>query len=318
MNEQPVVTLLSWTSNPLETVYSVWEASKTTDVLLTPQDVKEGIDPAEVEKLFRAVIAQHIPIGEHINFVFMLENISVSWREHAVRHRIGTVISPERLGADIVVDKIPDLASSSWWSQSMRIQSMEGFASRGEFRLPQTVIDKGKDAELLFKDTMHEVQRAYEALVAAGVPMEDARELIPIAAQHRISWSLNISSLQHILSKRGCWILQLGIWGPIITGMVKELVKKVHPVFSELVTPPCLSGDDFTGCVYHEECRRRLTGDDALPPCPLHLSQHVLPSTGEDMDDAFRAYPRMKEMEKRAEEYRLFWGRNPFTGKREV
>jgi len=217
-NAQPKVTLMTWTMNPLETVYAVWMASKTEDELVSPFDVKTSVPQDEVEKLFRAVIAQRIPIGEHVDFVFMLENVSVSWREQAVRHRIGTLPSPERIGADIVmVDRIPDLPDSSWWSQSMRIQDMSHFAQTGMYRLPDTVVKAGKEAELLFKDTMNDIERAYAALVKAGVPMEDARELIPLGAQHRISWRLNIGSLQHIVGKRGCWILQLGIWGQVIT-----------------------------------------------------------------------------------------------------
>lgn len=330
MNPKPRVTLLSWTMYPLETVYSVWEASKGEDKLRTPEEIRKTVSPEEIEELFRAVIAQRIPVGEHVDLVFMLENVSVSWREQAVRHRIGTNPSPERLGSDIVMlDKMPDLADSSWWSQSMRIQNMGKFADNGAYRLPETLAGKrtsgtgpgyiDEDAEAVFHRVMNHIQDAYNALVAAGVPMEDARELIPLGAQHRISWRLNIGSLQHIVGKRGCWILQLGIWGPIITGMIEECALKIHPIFRELVTPPCLHGDDFKGCIYMEECRRRITGDDALPPCPLHLNYHhihedqrgMLPLALQDVD-----VPMKDEMMLRAESYRHFWGRNPYTGHR--
>ena len=270
----------------------------------------------EVEELFRAVIAQHIPIGEHVHFVFMLENVSVSWREQAVRHRIGTKISPERLGADI----IPDLADSSWWSQSMRIQNMGEFASNGAYRLPESIKNhEDKEAADMYHHTMRAIERTYNTLVANGVPMEDARELIPLGAHHRISWDLNIGSLQHIVGKRGCWILQLGIWGPVIMGMIEELATKVHPIFRELVCPPCIKGESFHECIYMEECRRRLTGDDLLPPCPLHLFQHELKIHPIDMDAAIDAankaeIPMKLEMIARAEMYRKFWGRNPYTG----
>jgi len=333
MNPEPKVTLVTHTLDPLETVYSVWQASKGEAPLMSTEDVKRNISPDKVEDLFRAVIAKRIPIGEHIDFVFMIENVSVSWREQAVRHRIGTNPSPERIGADITMDRIPDLADSSWWSQSMRIQDMSNFAAKGAYRLPETVVAAGPEAVKKFKDRMASIASTYNELVDMGIPMEDARELIPLGAQHRISWRLNIGSLQHIVSKRGCWILQLGIWGPVITGMISELATKVHPIFSELVTPPCLKGDEFTGCVYHEECRRRYTGDDDLPPCPLHLTHHKLPeASGKPVIDGFRApetiagivntmssdmgLPRFSEMRQRAEDYKAFWGRNPYTGKR--
>jgi len=315
MNE-PEVTLLTWTRDPLELVYSVWEASKTEEPLRTPAEIKRDVAPEEIEKLFRAVIAQRIPIGEHVDLVFMLEGVSVSWREQAVRHRIGTLPSPERVGADIVMDEIPDLAKSSWWSQSMRIQDMGSFATNEAYRLPLT-IQQHPDSTLidLYRATMERIQAGYNALVAAGIPMEDARELIPLGAQHRISWKLNISALQHIVGKRGCWILQLGIWGPIIEGMINECAEKIHPIFREMVSPPCMSGDDFMGCVYKEECRRRLTGDDKLPPCPLHLNREwttePLPLALGNVD-----VPMKAEMMERATQYERFWGRDPWTGTR--
>lgn len=337
----PKVTLLTWTQDPLETIYSVWDQSKTKKPLMTTAEVKEKVPREEVEKLFRAVVAQHIPVGEHINFVFILENISVSWREQAVRHRIGTKASPERIGSDIVMmDALPDLSDSSWWSQSMRIEDMSDFCTRGAFRLPETVEAAGGRVRGIYEAAMINAQAAYKDLVAAGIPMEDAREVIPLGTQHRMSWSLNMSALQHIVGKRGCWILQLGIWGPVIMGMVEELATKVHPIFREVVTPPCIRDDNFTGCVYHEEVRRRYTGDDKLPPCPLHLAHHVFipdgPVTGAALsanmtksvlpkpnnrlrvvNAAIEANESMgAAMVERSGDYQAFWGRNPFNGKR--
>lgn len=321
-NPTPKVTLLTWTKDPLETVYAVWEQSKGEAPLMSIEDVKRNIPKADVEKLFRAVIAQKIPIGEHISFIFILENISISWREQAVRHRIGTIASPERVGADMVhMDKLPDLASASFWSQSMRIQDMSTFARKRNYRLPQTVIDKGPEAVAKFHATMDQVGNTYNELIDMGIPMEDARELMPLGAQHRMSWNLNIGSLQHIIGKRGCWILQLGIWGPVITGMVNELGSKVHPIFREIITPPCLKGDDYKGCVYQEEVRRRYTGDDKLPPCTLHFHHEVVTEADRTegrtrlpiVQDKYQV-PRAAEMRDRAEAYDTFWGRDPYTG----
>jgi hypothetical protein len=320
MNPKPKVTLLTWTQHPLETVFAVWWASKDEKILMDPAKLanyRTGQPTrGDVETLFKAVIAQRIPIGEHIDFVFVMENVSVSWREQAVRHRIGVEISPERIGVDI----IPNLADSSFWSQSMRIQNMGEFARNGAYRLPDSI--RGGDLEELYHKAMGQVEAMYRMLVEAGVPMEDARELIPLGAHHRISWKLNIGALQHIIGKRGCWILQLGIWGPVIMGMVEELVTKVHPIFRELVCPPCIKGDNFHECIYMEECRRRLDGSDQLPPCPLHLFQHELGIHPIDMDAAIDAANRAEvpmkfDMIVRAEQYRKFWGRNPYTGAKE-
>lgn len=326
MCQTPKVTLMSCTEFPLETVYALWEQSKTELPLRTPQQIRTEVRESEVEKLFRAVIKQRIPIGEHIHFNFVLENVSISWREQAVRHRIGTKPGPERIGADIVMEigelirmgAIPNLHESSWWSQSMRIQNMGEFASKKRYRMPETILKhpNHKALESVYHRQMASNEETYNYLVAEGIPMEDARELIPLGAQHRISWDLNIGSLQHIVGKRGCWILQLGIWGPVIMGMISELTNKVHPIFGELVTPPCLNDDNFTGCVYLEEVRRRYTGEDKLPPCPLHLQHHQEPDMVFPLQLPHVEIPMKSEMVERAEQYRKFWNRDPYSGTR--
>lgn len=447
MYNTPKVTLMNPPQNVLELVYAIWQASKTEDELMDVEDVKKCVFPREVEKLFRAVIAQRIPVGEHIDFVFMLENVSVSFREQMVRHRIGTKASPERVGSDIVMEELPNLADSSWWSQcftgdtkikllngesktlkelskksggfwvysctkdgqivpgcahsarktghkevceveldngqvirctldhlwmrrdgtyieaknmvegeslmplhknhkviaikmlgvfedvyditvdefhnfalgagvfvhnSMRIQNMGKFADNKQYRMPESILNHPNSEELrmLYDTTMASIQQVYNLLVKTDIPMEDAREIIPLGAQHRISWKLNLGALQHIVGKRSCWILQLGIWGPIIKGMVNELATKVHPIFREIVTPPCIKNEQFGGCVYHEECERRLDGRDKLPPCPLHYNKHINGNADFNQD----TLPMYHEMVERAKEYEEFWGRNPYTG----
>lgn len=305
---EPKVTLLTHTNYPMETIYSVWEASKTETKLRTPKEISEVVSKEEILEIFKAVIKQNIPVGEHVDFVFMLENVSVSFREQMVRHRIGTLPSPERIGADITMDRIPDLANSSWWSQSMRISDMGSFADKKLYRVPDTV-SENPDIYVEYQTMMKEIQKTYNMLIEAGVPMEDARELIPLGAQHRISWKLNMSALQHIVEERGCWILQLGLWEPIIMGMISELSEKIHPIFNELVSPPCMDGDKYTGCVYQEECKRRLDGRDKLPPCSIHAYHEV--------ENPF-SVSMYEEMELRAKKYMVFWNRDPYTGKRRL
>ena len=116
------------------------------------------------------------------------------------------------------------------------------------------------------------------------------------------------------------------IWGPILLGMVGELVAKVDPAFGMIVTPPCLKGDEFTGCVYEEENKRRYDGRDAHPPCSLHYWQRYstqnpgAPKAPLPEDVLQRAstedIPMRNEMMARSVDYRLFWGRDPFTGRR--
>jgi hypothetical protein len=312
---EPRVKLVSNTNDPLETLYIIWWASKSENPLLTVDEVKAGKrDPDDpmgddgLLELFRKVVAQQIPVSESIYFNFMMEGVSVSWREQAVRHRVGHK-HDDRIGVDL----IPDLTSSSWWSQSMRIQDMGQFATNGMYRIANTIRQMGwTNPELykLYNDTMKDIESAYNRLVEAGVPMEDARDLIPLGAQHRISWTMNINSMLHIVGKRSCWILQLGLWGPVIRGMVKECSSKVHPIFAEMATPPCLSGDKFKGCKYEHENERRVSGEDALPVCPMYANL-VAGLDPAEVESGFN--PMGKQ---RIGEYQDYWRRDPWTGKR--
>lgn len=360
---RPKVTLINPPRHVLETIWVLWEKSKVDnpDTIVDVEQVAATVPRDKLEQLFWQVLRQHIPVAEHIHFTFMLDGISVSLREQMVRHRIGT-----KVGDNIGVDIIPDIATSSWWSQSMRIQDMGTFADRKMYRVPETLEGKtvgvnehgfpepgkpavGKlEAELLYKGVMGIIQDAYKSLVEAGVPMEDARELIPLGAQHSISWDINLQALLHVLGKRGCWILQGGIWSPIIQGMVNELVTKVHPMFARIVAPPCIDQDDnFKSCTYRLENARRMpdpqTGDapDHHPPCPLYLcrdeegqaklaaelehndaepgwrealKQGVLPK--EVLISSDNLVPRHREMKARAEEYRKLWHADPYTWER--
>lgn len=347
---QPTVTLVNSTPDPLETVWILWQQSKIDGpVSLSVDEVKQTVPRAELEALFWDVLRQKIPISENIHFLFVLEGISVSLREQMVRHRIGT-----HFGDNFGVDIVPDLAQSSWWSQSMRIQDMSTFADRGMYRVPESLgniwiedDEHNVSAVSHFKAAMKTIQESYKLLLKAGVPMEDARELIPLGAQHRISWDLNLAALQHIVAKRGCWILQLGIWGPLIHGMINQLADKVHPMFARIVAPPCIDADDkFSSCQYRLENGRRMPDDDgnvedAHPPCPLWLCRdsigrqalgEELPVTGdvvarelwrqkashrEILISADSLVPRHREMKARAEEYRKLWRADPYTFERD-
>jgi hypothetical protein len=319
---EPKVTLYTHTQLPLETVYGVWEQSKSLAPLRSPEQIKAEVDPAEVRNTFRAVVKQRIPVGEHIDFVFILEDVCIAFREQMVRHRIGTKASPEMVGADMVVDSVPDLAESSWWAQSMVIQDMGTYADRSSYTVPDSMRSHPDSEKLLRQlDVTHEViQHAYNLFTKAGIPREDARTVIPLGALHRISWKLNMSALLHIVAKRSCWVLQLSFWGPVIQGMIHELATKVDPVFRELATPPCIKinrdgSDQFSGCVLEEEARRRISGEDEMPPCPLHLTHHEERSVA-DILDPLNGLNQLAEFKRKLPIYQEHWGRDPFTGKR--
>jgi len=256
------VTLLTKTENMESNLWLIWQLSRGQESLGKIRN--QLLEKADLNKFFERIINEDIPLAEMIDFIFVLEDIPISLREQLVRHRIGVKVAGQEF-----CDLVPDLADSSFWSQSMRVLDMSNF----EYFVPESV-QKGTDPYGIYAKHMLNTRITYSKLVAAGIPREDARNIIPLGAAHRIVWKLNLAAIRHIMSKRGCWILQLGLWRPVIEGMVNELCK-FNPVFRQLVTPPCMRGDEFHGCLFCENNYARIEGDvDPLPPCPLFLNHY--------------------------------------------
>lgn len=270
------VQLLSATDRPLETLYVLWHASREQGWRYTPAQVAEARETdmrvdQEVKKLALQLLDAGVPVIENISFTFLLRNVPISLREQMVRHRVGVKVG-DRLGTDL----IPDLGSSTWWSQSMRVLDMGTFCDIGAYYTPPSIMAGNVSVQDRYLAAMEFSQACYNALTDAGVPAEDARNVLPLGCSHDISWTLNLASIRHILSKRSCWILQLGVWEPIITGMIAELVK-LDPLFGRLADPPCIDRqtNDFQGCVVRLDNEKRLQGEDPLPPCALYLKEHA-------------------------------------------
>lgn len=318
------VTLLTQTENMIEILWTIWQLSRSqesSDAILEKKPSN-----SEYEEFFRRIINEAIPLAEMIDFIFVLDDIPISLREQLVRHRIGVKVAGQEF-----CDVVPDLADSSFWSQSMRVLDMGDF----EFFIPESIKKGYAESESrntlsIYNGVMKEITKGYKRLVRAGVPHEDARNVIPLGATHRIIWKLNLAAIKHILSKRSCWILQLGLWKPVIQGMVSELCE-IDPAFKQLATPPCMEGDDFKACLFCENNFARIKGDvDPLPPCPLFLNYYkdaaqcvrkVFPKSKtcwywqSDIkrwlcSDVDRMFP-MGEMKI---EYTKFWNRNIHTG----
>ena len=308
---EPTAELITHTQRPIETIFCLWHKSKDKNFNMTPMDVEARMvwDDKfhdDVIDLFRKVIAQQIPVGENIWFTFMLHNDPISHREQMVRHRIGV-----HFGDNFGVDIIPDQQKSTWWSQSMRIMDYKNFVESGNFFVPESIQNSQHNLEI-YIETLKTIQQGYKLLVENGIPMQDARNLLPLGTTMHISWSINLSGLMHIIGKRSCWILQYGLWSYIIKSMIKEL-ETIHPIFRELSLPPCFVNGEFTECVFKHENERRVEGQDDLPVCPLYYTHEM--NTAEKVQYSNTAKKEMiVMMDDLAPKYSELWNRDAWTG----
>lgn len=316
------VTLVDWPRYPLETLYTIWQAGRTTGPLESPEEVHlRGKSDEEFRGKMRAqcaiILGSHLPVIESLYFTFVLENMSISLREQLVRHRIGT-----RVGPSVGVDVVPDLATSTWWSQSMRVLDMSRFATEGHYRVPEGLEGKAvrtadgmeQPADERFHDLMLLIQTVYKELCEAGVKNEDAREVLPMAVQHRTSWTLSLASIYHIVGKRSCWILQADLWFPVIKGIIHELAEKVDPYFLEMANPPCIKQGVYGGCVHKAEVHERIIGRDQLPPCALYMGNELDKEQYQKAWDNIGSRGQLPEFNRLSAKYAGLWKRDPNSG----
>jgi thymidylate synthase ThyX len=250
------------------------------------------LDPAlskKVEDLVTKVLASQTPVVEIIHFLFLLEHVPISLREQLVRHRVG-----HRFGPELGVDLIPELSDSSFWCQSMRSKDMGCFAADEAYQIPESILQYNESSEPAVypdggqrrvlpqkrklsddvKDHFEVTGNLYRHLVAAGIPPEDARCVIPLAATHRMIWSTNLAALKHVLKNRSCWLAQLGLWKPVIHGIV-AILREISPLFGRLASPPCVNVQGWKGCSFPVDNVARCEGSDPGSPCPLWLQKEA-------------------------------------------
>lgn len=152
----------------------------------------------------------HFSPFEHATFSFAVDGISRVCSHQLVRHRL-----------------------ASYSQQSQRYVLM------GEPRtvLPPSVADL-EEARSLFEEMVRRSHEAYEALIALGVPREDARYLLPHGWETRLVVTMNARELHHFFSLRLCRRAQWEIQD--LARKMLRLCRDVAPALFSPAGPACL------------------------------------------------------------------------------
>lgn len=234
------VILLHHTINPEEAVAMAAKLCYSpSDISGLKKSIKKSDQKAFVKKL---VDMGHMTPVEHASFTFAIEGISRACSHQLVRHRL-----------------------ASYSQQSQRYVSEEaGF----DFVIPPSIkADKVLTRE--FKKSMKEAQTAYNHFVKRlnelGVKGEDANQdarfLLPNAAETKIIVTMNARELQHFFRLRCCNRAQWEIHE--MADRMLKLALKTSPVLFEKAGPGCLSGPCPEGsytCGKIKEVRKKYRG----------------------------------------------------------
>ena len=173
----------------------------------------------------------HLSPFEHASFTFGAEGVSRALLAQITRHRV-----------------------ASFSVQSQRYVKQNG----GAYLVPPSVAALGEEAVARFEAQMDAIWNFYGEWLAAGIPAEDARFVLPNAAETRMVFTMNARELLHFFSLRCCsraqWEIRRLAW------CMLGLVRREAPELFGHAGPACVSGACSEGkmsCGKQAEMRKR-------------------------------------------------------------
>ncbi|MDM8288901.1 FAD-dependent thymidylate synthase [Slackia piriformis] len=175
-------------------------------------ELMETMPEDRVRSVLSTVIKSgHLSTLEHASFTFAVDGVSRALTHQLVRHRI-----------------------ASFNQQSQRYVK---FTDGVPVVKPGTVA-ANEEAGRIFDETVDAIEAAYARLLELGIPAEDARYLLPNAAESKIVITMNVRELLHFFSLRCCNRAQ---WE--IREMAQRMLELARP------TAPYIFMDAGAGCV---------------------------------------------------------------------
>ena len=177
-------------------------------------ELMETLDEERIHKVLSTIMTGgHFSTLEHASYTFAIDGVSRALTHQLVRHRL-----------------------ASFNQQSQRYVKFAG----GLETIKPDSIAENEEANRLFDEMIAKTVEAYQAFLAAGIPAEDARYILPNAAETKIVVTMNIRELLHFFSVRCCnraqWEIRDLAWRML------ELVRPTAPYIFADAGPNCVRG----------------------------------------------------------------------------
>ncbi len=177
------------------------------------EDLEKELSDTYSRSLVEKILALgHHSVLEHVSFTFGIGGISRATSHQLVRHRI-----------------------ASYSQQSQRYVDYDHL----DAVVPPSITED-KEALREFKKTLDGIEDLYKWMIERGVPVEDARYILPNATTTSIVVTMNARELNHFFTLRCCRRAQ---WE--IREMAKKMLKEarlVAPSLFKVSGPGCLRG----------------------------------------------------------------------------
>ena len=177
-------------------------------------ELMETMPDERVRSVLSTVLKNgHLSTLEHASFTFAVDGVSRALTHQLVRHRL-----------------------ASFNQQSQRyVKYTDGLDT-----VKPASVSADPLAEAVFDEAVNAAIDAYERLLELGVPAEDARYLLPNAAETKIVITMNARELLHFFSLRCCNRAQWEIRE--LAHRMLELVRPVAPYVFLDAGAPCVRG----------------------------------------------------------------------------
>ena len=205
------VTLLYHTPEPERAVAT---AARLCYAPVGGRELMESLTDEKIRKVLTTIMSSgHFSTLEHASYTFAVEGVSRALTHQLVRHLL-----------------------ASYNQQSQRYVK---FKEEPPIVRPASV-DTNPEAAQAFDEAIDACWQAYDKLVQAGVPAEDARYILPNACETKIVVTMNIRELMHFFSNRCCnraqWEIRELAWKML------ELVRPTAPFIFRTAGPGCMRG----------------------------------------------------------------------------
>jgi len=196
----------------------IYTACRTCYSELEPQDIFERATSGQVatdkqQDLIRRVIESgHGSTIEHIVFTFAISGVTRTLSHQLVRHRAGVAFD----------------------QQSQRYLNYK----RPAYMVPGSVADGPPELRERFTAEMDESLAFYGEMLAAGIPGEDARFVMPNATRTNLIMTTNLRALIHMSGLRLCTMAQWEIRR--LFQLIRHEIFAVSPFMGSFLAPKCV------------------------------------------------------------------------------
>lgn len=189
--------------------------------------LQERLTDEEISKMVTKLLEnRHTSTFRHASFMFAISGVSRAFSHQLVRHTAGNAFE----------------------QRSQHYRTEQNFS----VTLPDSVPEELKEKYL---DVMKSDEEFYEELIAAGVPKEDARMVLPNACETVLVWTANLEAVINFCKARACRLNNYEIL--TVAAQVRRLVLAEFPEMRKYLGPTCWTqGICFEGQRYYDQCNK--------------------------------------------------------------